>query len=110
MGPGTQQTIVRTPTRKPPTGDREPLLGCPRCADRMQRRRFARRCPVVIDECNEHGVWFDADELREAYTWVSHVRPPTPGTPVQQKRGSDSDWWSSVDWGEAVVGILDVFF
>lgn len=37
---------------------------CPRCAVVMNRRQFATGAKVVIDICAEHGMWFDAAELR----------------------------------------------
>ena len=36
---------------------------CPECQAFMQRRNYRRSSGVVIDVCNEHGTWLDADEL-----------------------------------------------
>src|SRR5262245_6209162 len=38
---------------------------CPVCAVVMNRRLFAHRSQVVIDDCNQHGAWFDEHELRK---------------------------------------------
>jgi Zn-finger nucleic acid-binding protein len=53
-----------------PDGSPESLQGgpmyvkCPRCAVVMNRRQFATGAKVIVDICRDHGVWFDADELR----------------------------------------------
>lgn len=39
-------------------------LKCPRCAVVMNRKLFATGAKVVVDICAQHGVWFDAAELR----------------------------------------------
>jgi Zn-finger nucleic acid-binding protein len=39
-------------------------LKCPRCSVIMNRRLFATGAQVIIDRCTEHGIWFDAAELR----------------------------------------------
>jgi len=37
---------------------------CPHCAVVMNRRQFATGARVVVDVCRDHGIWFDASELR----------------------------------------------
>ena len=44
--------------------------GCPVCGNVMVRRNFARKSGVIIDECREHGTWFDADELPRILAWI----------------------------------------
>lgn len=39
-------------------------LRCPRCQALMNRRLLVRGSSVVADICRDHGVWFDAHELR----------------------------------------------
>jgi len=36
----------------------------------MNRRNFGRRSGVLLDECRDHGTWFDASELQQALTWI----------------------------------------
>ena len=36
---------------------------CPVCNAHMARRNFRKRSGVIIDRCNDHGTWLDADEL-----------------------------------------------
>ncbi len=51
-------------------------LRCPRCGDAMTRRASARGAGVVVDVCGEHGVWFDAGELKAA---LGAAPPDEPG-------------------------------
>ncbi len=43
---------------------------CPVCGAMMNRVNYARRSGVIIDVCQKHGVWFDADELSRILVWV----------------------------------------
>jgi Zn-finger nucleic acid-binding protein len=43
---------------------------CPKCAYPMVRRVFGKRSGVMIDLCREHGVWFDANELKSILAWI----------------------------------------
>jgi Zn-finger nucleic acid-binding protein len=36
---------------------------CLVCRQQMQRRNFRKTSGVIIDRCNQHGTWLDADEL-----------------------------------------------
>ena len=38
---------------------------CPECEAFMQRRNFRKASGVIIDRCNQHGTWLDADELEQ---------------------------------------------
>lgn len=38
---------------------------CPICADVMGRVNVARISGVVVDRCNDHGTYFDVDELHQ---------------------------------------------
>ncbi len=38
-------------------------LKCPRCSSMMRRKNFAQVSGVIIDECRDHGVWYDKGEL-----------------------------------------------
>ena len=46
-------------------------LKCPDCQRHMHRRNFARASGVIIDECKEHGVWLDCDELGKVAAFVA---------------------------------------
>ncbi len=38
---------------------------CPACDAHMQRKNFRKSSGVIIDTCNRHGTWLDADELEQ---------------------------------------------
>jgi Zn-finger nucleic acid-binding protein len=46
-------------------------LKCPDCQRHMHRRNFARASGVIIDECKDHGVWLDCDELGKIAAFVA---------------------------------------
>ena len=43
---------------------------CIRCGKHMNRTNYGRRSGVIVDTCKDHGVWFDADELKLIVEWV----------------------------------------
>ena len=43
---------------------------CPECSKVMNRTNFAKASGVIIDMCRDHGVWFDADELRRIIEFI----------------------------------------
>ena len=43
---------------------------CPECEAFMQRRNFRKTSGVIIDRCNTHGTWLDADELEQITGFV----------------------------------------
>lgn len=43
---------------------------CPGCSSPMNRRNFARISGVIVDECREHGTFFDAGELEDVLAFV----------------------------------------
>ena len=43
---------------------------CPRCAEHMNRRNFARYSGVVVDECWTCGTYFDAGKLDQVLAFV----------------------------------------
>jgi Zn-finger nucleic acid-binding protein len=43
---------------------------CPECNQLMNRVNFARCSGVVVDVCKGHGIWFDADELRQIVEFI----------------------------------------
>ncbi len=45
-------------------------LSCPECEQLMNRRNFARKSGIIVDECSAHGIWFDRQELAAAIQFV----------------------------------------
>jgi Zn-finger nucleic acid-binding protein len=43
---------------------------CPECRSFMNRRNYGRGSGIVIDDCKEHGIWFDARELENLLGWI----------------------------------------
>jgi Zn-finger nucleic acid-binding protein len=43
---------------------------CPVCSKLMNRVNFAHCSHVVVDVCNQHGTWFDKDELRRIVEFI----------------------------------------
>jgi Zn-finger nucleic acid-binding protein len=52
------------------TGERVRYSPCPDCGKVMNRVNFARFSGVIVDECKQHGVWFDEDELRRVVEFI----------------------------------------
>jgi len=48
-----------------PAAQRVEYRKCPECETFMLRRNFRKSSGVIIDRCNEHGIWLDADELEQ---------------------------------------------
>lgn len=72
---------------------------CPDCEQPMQRQRLDARGKLLVDCCNDHGIWFDFRELR---TIVGPARPPRESRrPHRQVRRATlaahleelEDWW-----------------
>lgn len=43
---------------------------CPLCHQRMARRNYGRLSGVIVDQCREHGAFFDAGELAQVLAFV----------------------------------------
>lgn len=43
---------------------------CPNCKQLMNRSNFARASGVIIDTCEQHGAWFDAEELPKIIEFI----------------------------------------
>lgn len=54
----------------PAAPEKAAYLPCAYCKKTMSRRGFADRSGIVIDYCNEHGVWFDQDELARVLEFI----------------------------------------
>ncbi|MEW6278558.1 MAG: zf-TFIIB domain-containing protein [Candidatus Eremiobacterota bacterium] len=50
--------------------DLEKPIACPRCGQEMERNRYLSGCPVLVDRCEEHGIWLDGGELS---TLLNHM-------------------------------------
>jgi len=43
---------------------------CPVCGKLMHRLNFGRRSGIILDSCQPHGLWFDANELDAVVRWI----------------------------------------
>ena len=47
-------------------------LFCPRCSAIMTRFNYASTTGIMLDKCNEHGIWFDKGELEAVQICTEH--------------------------------------
>lgn len=66
----TRGLRLRPIAQAPSEPEQTTYLACPACGTHMNRRGFADHSGVIIDYCNEHGVWFDRDELARVLEFV----------------------------------------
>ncbi|MFC1570579.1 zf-TFIIB domain-containing protein [Candidatus Omnitrophota bacterium] len=44
---------------------------CPRCGNMMWRKNYMRHSGIIVDKCQEHGTFFDKDELEKAIEFIN---------------------------------------
>ena len=61
------------PRKAPEARKLDPVvyLKCPVCERLMNRKNYGRRSGVIIDECYEHGLWLDDDELERIARFIA---------------------------------------
>jgi len=54
-------------------GGLEPVkyVRCPQCNQLMHRTNFGRRSGVIIDQCKDHGIWLDDQELERIARFIA---------------------------------------
>lgn len=62
--------LAARPTPSVPTGAAAPYRRCPECNKLMHRRNKGGRSGVLVDVCQAHGLWFDAEELERVLAWL----------------------------------------
>jgi Zn-finger nucleic acid-binding protein len=70
-----QAAVLGVPAHLPAGAASEPELNiryvpCPVCKKLMNRVNFAHCSHVVVDVCQQHGTWFDSDELRRIVEFI----------------------------------------
>jgi len=84
--PGELEQVLRQTSAGPPPVDRGELerliaeeprfekrvayLHCPVCRGWMTRRNFGKKSGIIVDRCNDHGVWLDGGELGGLVKWA----------------------------------------
>jgi len=51
-------------------GTESEAVSCPVCGMEMNRNRYATKCPVAIDECDQHGIWLDTGEIKDLQVFL----------------------------------------
>ncbi len=51
-------------------------LPCPECNTTMNRYHFMERSNIILDECSQHGLWFDRHELAAALKFKRAYQKP----------------------------------
>lgn len=64
---------------------------CPVCEAFMHRRNWMKTSGVVIDRCNEHGTWLDADELEQIAGFVQNGGLERSREQGVERRRADGD-------------------
>lgn len=64
------KTAPRRPPRHNPMELPVRYVPCPGCGQMMTRRNFGGSSGVIVDVCQEHGVWFDRGELPRVLAFV----------------------------------------
>jgi Zn-finger nucleic acid-binding protein len=59
-------------------------LPCPECNKSMNRYNFMGRSNIILDECSEHGVWFDKHELAASLNFMRSYQNAASKTPGQK--------------------------
>jgi Zn-finger nucleic acid-binding protein len=67
--------LLQVPSAAAVPLDKVRYLRCPRCQQIMNRIAFGQRTGVILDHCNEHGTWFDADELGRVVDYLMKHGP-----------------------------------
>jgi len=63
-------------------------LACPDCNDMMSRHNFMQKSNIILDQCNNHGIWFDKYELAAALNYLrSRPDRPVPMSTTSIKNG-----------------------
>lgn len=53
--------------------DLDEPISCPECGEQMSRYTYSLTCPIVLDECIEHGVWLDDGELGTLMQYLTEL-------------------------------------
>ncbi len=91
--PTRLETLRPRVTGANPSAQRVQYRKCPECDGFMARRNFRRSSGVVIDTCNTHGTWLDADELERIAGFILAGGEPAQSlepAPSPGRRESDA--------------------
>jgi Zn-finger nucleic acid-binding protein len=61
---------------------------CPECMGFMRRRNYRKSSGVIIDVCNRHGTWLDADELEQIAGFVLSGGTTSPALIAEEQKAA----------------------
>ena len=56
-------------------------LRCPECDSTMSRHNFLHDSNIILDQCGQHGIWFDKQELAATLEYMRSSRKNNPSNP-----------------------------
>ncbi|MHC4665639.1 MAG: zf-TFIIB domain-containing protein [Planctomycetota bacterium] len=68
-----KDAVLRTFTRDGDAdrqGSEREVIKCPECSQTLAKKKYDPGCPVIIDECAEHGVWLDTGEIKDLQVFI----------------------------------------
>lgn len=68
-----KESVLRGWAEKETQTDLDPIVTCPICKQKSERKPFAEDCSVILDICHDHGVWFDASEIKQVQTYFDSL-------------------------------------
>lgn len=94
---------------------------CATCGAHMNRRNWGQKSGVIVDVCQNHGVWFDLDELDKLLRWIRTGGETVSKRAAEAERAAvrhlaisgtlrDLDSTSSRSSGKSVLGALAAGF
>ena len=90
-GPAELQTLDPRVRGSNPAAQRIQYRKCPECDGFMQRRNYRKTSGVIVDRCNAHGTWLDADELEQIAGYLlTGGRPSTGPTESTAERRTEA--------------------
>lgn len=83
-----RQAAAETASRRAATDlSRVGTRRCPQCGGVMRRFTYAFSSGVVVDGCDEHGIWLDAGELERIEAWAEAERRGMVASAAQRRPG-----------------------
>ena len=68
------ESILKKWARQEAGVDETSVITCPDCGKKMRQMNFADDCPVLVDRCDDHGVWLDCAEIKEIQIYIDDLR------------------------------------
>jgi len=63
-------------------------LPCVRCGRDSERRFYGEATSIVVDSCEQHGIWLDGGELNAVIRYARGEAKPLPGDALGARRAA----------------------